>query len=147
MWEKRLVDGSKVRTERFGRGNRWRARYLDPAGRERSQTFTRRADAEAFLASVEADKTSSLYLDPEGARRRFGEYASQWKRAQVHRPTTRLQVETHLRRHVLPFFGDLPLGSVRRSDIQAWVRGREDVLAPATIHVVYRYVAAIFDLR
>ena len=34
---------------------RWRARYRDLAGRERSKTFDRRIDAERWLAGVEAD--------------------------------------------------------------------------------------------
>jgi len=33
---------------------------------------------------------------------------------------------------------------VRPSEVQAWVKGRADVLAPATVEVVYRYLAAIF---
>lgn len=66
-WEK-LVGGRKVRTDRYGRGDRWRARYLDPAGRERSQTFARKLDAERFLATVETDKLRGAYLDPQAGR-------------------------------------------------------------------------------
>lgn len=32
----------------------------------------------------------------------------------------------------------------RPSEIQTWVRSRADVLAPATVEVIYRYLAAIF---
>src|SRR5207237_1280350 len=35
--------------------DRWRARYIGPDGRERSKTFTRKVDAERFLATVDAD--------------------------------------------------------------------------------------------
>ena len=31
--------------------------------------------------------------------------------------------ETNLRVHVLPTFGDRPIGSIRPSEVQAWVRG------------------------
>lgn len=34
---------------------RWRARYRDPTGRERSRTFNRRIDAERYLTQVESD--------------------------------------------------------------------------------------------
>lgn len=34
----------------------YRARWLDPDGRERSRTFTRKADAERHLAAVEGAK-------------------------------------------------------------------------------------------
>ena len=50
------------------RGDRkYRARYLDPDGRERSRTFTRKIDAEKFLATVEADKLRGTYVDTSHA--------------------------------------------------------------------------------
>lgn len=143
LWEK-TTGGRKQRTTRYGKGNRWRARYLDPDGRECSRTFARKLDADRFLSSVESDKSRGLYLDPDGGRRRFGDYALAWAATQVHRPSTRAKVETHLRRHILPTFADRPLGAVRRSEVQAWVRGLSDELAPATVGVVVTYLSAVF---
>jgi hypothetical protein len=40
---------------------RYRARWLDPDGRERSRTFTRETDAERQLAAVEGAKLSGAY--------------------------------------------------------------------------------------
>ena len=37
----------------------------------------------------------------------------------MHRPTTSSQCETYLRRHAYPALGDRPIGSIRRSEIQA----------------------------
>ena len=125
------------------RGHRWRARYRSPEGLERSRTFDRRADADRFLATVEVDKARGSWVDPLDGRRTFGDYAADWQRLQVHRPTTAAQVETHLRRHVLPFFGDRAIAVIRPSEVQAWVKHRSEVLAPATVEVVYRYLAAI----
>ncbi|HET7488688.1 MAG TPA: hypothetical protein VFJ85_12220 [Acidimicrobiales bacterium] len=51
---------------------------------------------------------------------------------------------SHLRNHILPAFEQRPTAAVRPSEVQAWVRGRSDVLAPATVEVVNRYLAAIF---
>jgi len=39
-------DGAKSRTARYGTGHRWRVRYVDPDGRERSRSFDRKPDAE-----------------------------------------------------------------------------------------------------
>lgn len=36
------------------RGNRWRARYRGPDGRERNKTFTRKVDAQRWLAEQKA---------------------------------------------------------------------------------------------
>lgn len=45
---------------------------------------------------------------------------------------------------MLPTFGDRPLGSIRPSEVQAWVRRLEQELAPSTIGVVYSFVVGIF---
>ncbi len=123
---------------------RWRARYRTPTGAARSKTFPRKADAERFLALVEADKVRGTWVDPSEGRQRVGEYVEGWREAQVWRPSTRAQVDSHLRRHILPTFGDRPLASVRPSEVQAWVRGLSERLAPATVEVCYRYLVNIF---
>jgi integrase len=80
----------------------------------------------------------------------FRDYAERWRSIQVHRPTTRAQLDTHFRRHVYPSLGDRPIGSIRRSEIQAWIRRLVTTgegwrpLAPSTVEVMYRYVVAVF---
>jgi integrase len=140
----RTVAGRRVPSAAHGQGRRWQARWRDDAGRQRKQNFAKRADAERFLATVKADLPRGSFVDPRAGRVAFKVAAEQWRAAQVHRPTTAAQVETHLRRHVYPTFGDRPLGSIRPSEIQAWVRRLEQDLAPSTIGVVYSFVAGIF---
>jgi integrase len=111
---------------------------------QRKRAFDRRVDAHRFLVEVAADLARGAYVDPRGGRVTVREYGEGWRSAQVHRATTAAQVESHLRRHVYPTFGDRPLGSVRPSEVQGWVRGLEQHLAPATIQVVYSFVAGIF---
>lgn len=122
----------------------WVARWRDAGGGQRKRSFSRKTDAERFLTTMQADVLRGTYVDPVAGRVTFTEYAAQWRAAQVHRPTTRAYVETMIRRHALPHFGARSLGSVRPSEVQAWVRGLGEVLAPATVEVVYRYVGAIF---
>src|SRR3954464_14694295 len=102
--------------ERRGNG-RWRARYRTPDGRERSKTFTRKADAERFLAVVESEKIRGEYVDPLGGGRLFGGVVDAWLTSHVQlRPTTLEQRESRLRNHVLPFFENRPSGAISRSD-------------------------------
>ncbi|HUZ20795.1 MAG TPA: site-specific integrase [Acidimicrobiales bacterium] len=121
----------------------WRARYRDPNGHQRSRNFARKIDADQFLTGIEHSKLLGAYVDPAAGRTTFREYAEQWRAVQVHRPSTAAQVETNLRRHVLPHLGDRPLAAIRPSEIQAWVRGRSGVLKPPTVELLYRYVVAI----
>src|SRR5262245_34719266 len=123
---------------------KWRARYRDPAGREHAKHFRRKLDADRWLATVEADIVRGTYVDPNVGKITFREYAERWRAGQVHRPTSAAHVETMLRRHVYPAFGDRSLASIWPSEIQAWVRRLSDSLAPSTVKVVHGIVAAIF---
>lgn len=123
---------------------RWRARYRDAANKEHARHFTRRVDAQRWLDEVTASVVTGTYVAPGAGRITFREYAEAWRAVQVHRPGTAEQVERHLRNHAYPVFGDRPLESIRRSDVQAFVKGLGERLAPATVTVVYRYVSTIF---
>ena len=83
-------------------------------------------------------------MDPAAGRVRFDEFADQWRHRQVHRPSTELVVESHLRNHVYPTLGARPLAAIRQSEIQALVKDLSDQLAPRTIEVIYRYIVSIF---
>ena len=123
----------------------YRARWREfPGGPQRARHFARKAGAERFLDGIRGDLIRGDYIDPTAGRVRFGEYAESWRQAQVHRPSTEVLVESHLRLHVLPFFGERPIASIRPSEIQAWVKGRSAELAPTTVKTVYRFTAAIF---
>ncbi|HEX9993811.1 MAG TPA: tyrosine-type recombinase/integrase [Acidimicrobiales bacterium] len=123
---------------------KYRARWRTPDGASRCKHFDRRADARRHLATVEHTKATGAYVDARAGRVTFRAYAEEWRAAQVHRPSTAAQVEGNLRRHAYPALGDRPIAAIRPSHVQAWVRGLADTLAPATVEVVYRYVAAIF---
>lgn len=88
-WET-IVEDKRVRTNRYGQGKRWRARYLDPACNERSKTFARKQDAERFLTAVAADVLRGTYVDPDAGKVTFAEFADQWleaaRRGQTLRP-------------------------------------------------------------
>lgn len=122
----------------------WRARYRNPDNRSRSQTFARRVDAERFLTSVEHKKLTGAYVDPAAGQVTFGTYAEAWRDRQVHRPSTSAQLDSNMRRHILPAFENRPMASIRPGEVQAWVKGRAELLAPATVELIYRYVASIF---
>ena len=49
--------------------DRWRARYAGPDGRESSKTFSRRIDAEGFLATIEVNIIRGEWIDPAGGKK------------------------------------------------------------------------------
>lgn len=59
-------------------GARYDVRYRDPSGKVRTKTFRRRADADKFAATTEADKLRGAWIDPDAGRALFRGYADEW---------------------------------------------------------------------
>lgn len=142
-WET-VVDGRRVRTERYGRGSRWRARWVDPAGAGRSKVFDRKGDAERFLATVTVDVLRGAYVDPAAGKVLVREFALEWLAAQTNDPTTREAMRSRFAVHVLPVLGELELRSVRPSVVQAWLGQLQDRLAPSYVKVILANLSAMF---
>lgn len=121
---------------------RWRARWRDPDGLSRAKVFDRKADAQQWLDAVEHRKRQGEYVDPNAGRITVKEWCEAWRERQVHRASTRAQVESYFRLHVYPELGRRELRALRPSDVQAWVTGRSAVLAPGSVELVYRHFAA-----
>jgi Phage integrase, N-terminal SAM-like domain len=133
--------------DRRNRGGtiRYVARYIAPAGRERSESFTRRADAQVYLTEIEAAKLKGTWVDPKHGRTRFRDWHDEWWGSVVNlRPSTRLRDETYLRRYVLPRFGDMPLDAIRQREVRAWVAWLlAQGLAPATVVKAYQLLSKV----
>lgn len=74
----------------------------------------------------------------------YRDYTEGWRSVPVHRERTAVQLEGILRLHVYPRLGDRPIGSIRRSEVQALIRALSDELAPGTVGLVYKWVRTIF---
>lgn len=151
-WFKTVIgpDRKKKRekTDLHGKGLRYRVRYVDPGGSERSKSFAdkEKRQAEAFLVSIETDKLRGNYVDPNAGKITFREYASKWFAAQTFDESTREVTERRLRRHVYPHIGSRSLGlfqpmHIRELDRELQKRGLSDGFRS----VVYGNVLTIFN--
>jgi hypothetical protein len=124
---------------------RYRTRWREyPGGPQKTRHFDRKGDAQQFLDGIRGDLAHGLYIDPAGGRTLFRDYAEAWRAGQVHRPSTAAQAESYLRLHAYPSLGRRPIGAIRRSEIQAWVKAQSGKLAPGSVELVYRWVSTIF---
>jgi len=124
---------------------RWRARWREyPNGPQKVRSFERKGDAQRFLDGVKGDLLRGEYIDPANARMLFKDYAEEWRRAQVHRASTAEQCEIYLRKHCYPVLGHRPIGQIRRSEVQGWVKGMSANLSPGSVEVAYRWAATVF---
>ena len=133
-----------VRQRGTGRQAPWQATVRGPDGRERTKTFRTMVEAQRWRTAELVAMNAGEWVDPRAGKVAFGDFAEDWRRSQVHRPATADLVESHMRNHVLPKFGARPLASIRPSDVQTWVKGLSDDLAPATIKLVFRYTSMVF---
>ncbi len=122
----------------------WRARYRDAAGREHARHFGRKVDAQRWLDEVTATVVTGQYVDPRAGRVTFREFAELWRLSGIHGAPTQERVQRSLRLHVYPAIGDLAMGSIRPSTLQALVTRVSAKLAPSTVRVQWSVVVAIF---
>lgn len=127
-----------------GVGKRWQVRYRDTSGQQRKENFHKRSQADTRAATVEADLARGLYVDPNAGKETFRSVAERWRTSAVHRRATTDGVERLLRLHIYPTFGDRPIASVRRSDVQAWIKAKSQELAPTTLRVTYARLVTVF---
>lgn len=140
-WKRDPETGQRVATGYTG-PKPWRARWRDDSGQQRAASFARKVDAEQHLTSVSHRMLTGEYVDPSAGRVTLREYLESWRARQVHRDSTREQVESNFRRHVYPTLGDRQLRSLRPSDIQTWVSERSQHLAPRTVELIYRHLSS-----
>jgi integrase len=143
-WEK-IVDGTRVRTARYGSGKRWQARYLDPDGVERTRAFERKQDAERFLVNIGADVLRGAYVDPAAGKVTFRAFAEGWLAAQTFDEPSRVATELRLRLHASAHFGEREMRSIKPSVIQAWIRKLQQDLAPSYVHSIFVNVSSVFN--
>lgn len=137
----------KVKTDRFGVGLRYRARYIGPDGTEKSQSFPdkQKRKAETWLANIEADMSRGDYIDPDSGKVTFEQYATKWMTTQVTDPATRESVEMRLRLHAIPHLGTRPMGSFNPTHLRLWMRALEDAgLSPAYRRGIFAHVSTVF---
>lgn len=104
-------------------GRRYRVRYRDPDRRSREKAgFTRKKDAEDYLANVTVSTNRGEFVDPKTARMTVAEAGSEWIENQRHlKPSAYRSVEAAWRVHVLPAWGKRRLGEIRHSEVQTWL--------------------------
>ncbi|MFJ7417857.1 tyrosine-type recombinase/integrase [Streptomyces uncialis] len=113
----------KERSDRYGTGLRYRARYIGPDGTEKSKSFPdgQKRLAEKWLSKTETDMATGQYIDPSAGKTTFRQYAEKWMKTQTTDLTTRESVNVQLQRHAIPYLGSRPLGSFKPEHIRDWL--------------------------
>ena len=123
---------------------RYQYRWRDQDNKPCKESFRRLEDAKRAKINTEAAKLNGSYASPSAGRQTFGEYVERWRQDQVQwAENTGGTVDSHLRNHILPHFGERPIGSIRTHHVQAWVNDRSKAIAASTVEAVYGHLATI----
>ncbi|MEU6365311.1 site-specific integrase [Streptomyces sp. NPDC046931] len=117
----------KVKTERYGTGMRYRARYIGPDGAEKSKSFPdgKKRLAEKWLSAIETDMTRGQYTDPKSMQITFRQYAEKWLDSKTPSATARKELGRRLRLHAYPVLGSRPVGTFRPEHIRQFLAALE----------------------
>lgn len=132
----------RLRTERWGRGKRWLARWEDGESR-RSRAFSTQVEAEDFLAKI---RTGTIKASrPDGAPL-LKDWLTVWRTAQVHhRDSTDRATSLYVAR-VAAALGECRIDELTRADIQGMIAGWGDTYSPATIRSTYTALTGAMKL-
>lgn len=138
MHIRKLKRGGKVYKARDGRP-RWEVIWRDADGKQCSKTFPIKAEAEAYGRKAEEAVRRGTEIDPEGGRQTLRHYSEQWLTTRHRlRPSSRARLESNLREHVLPRFGDKQLRNIKRTEVKSYVGELvESGLSAAAIRKAY----------
>lgn len=129
-------------------GKRWEARYRRPDGKTaRKAGFMRKRDAEDFITTVETSKLQGSYLSPSDARITIGDLGIQWlvSHQTAVKPSTFHSDESAWRVHVVPAWASRKIGSIRHTEVAAWVAALSREKSATTVKRCYGVLAAILD--
>jgi integrase len=109
----------RVPTELHGKGLRYRVRFHNAEGKERSKSFPDRQKkaAEDYLTEIESQKLRGSFVDPMAGRMGFSQYALDWLDRQTFDEATREVTERRLRNHILPRL-DHELAAIRPEHVR-----------------------------
>lgn len=100
---------------------RWQATYRHEGQRHSSGTFAAKADAYAYLSTVEADLRRGAWIDPRAGQVTVSTYANEWlERRPDLSVRTRELYQYLLRNHIYPTLGHVTLAGLAPSKIRGW---------------------------
>ncbi|TSB24031.1 site-specific integrase [Streptomyces benahoarensis] len=151
-WFKTITDTdgktARVKTNRHGKGMRYRARYFTPDGKRKGKSFAdgQKRLAEQWLSSITADVARGDFIDPNASRTTFQEFAEKWLTSQSGDPNTRASMESQLKLHAFPRIGSRQLGSFQPSHIREFVTQLEaSGMSGAYARVIFSNVRAVLS--
>jgi integrase len=129
-------------------GRKFEVRYRKPDGKTaRKAGFRLKRDAQAYADTIEVSKLQGAYIAPRDGLATVGILGADWLVAHgtAVKASTLHSDESAWRIHVEPRWGTRAVGSIRHTEVQAWVSKLAAESSPTTVARVHGVLAAILD--
>jgi integrase len=124
----------------------WAATVRLPDGRRVTETRELKGAIERWAAELESDIRRGDWIDPRAGRITVGECWQRWGQTRRLERASRKRDESHWRNHVAPRWERVPVGSILRPDVSAWVVDMERAgVGAATIEGALGVLRALLD--
>jgi len=130
---------------------RYQASYLDSSGERVNapRTFTKKGDAQDWLATIEADQVRGILRKPKGTTSTLAEYSYVWldldHRGKPLKANSWNHYDEILRHHILPTLGHLNLGVIDKDTVRKWHTKLSKDNGQAVVANAYRLLRAILN--
>lgn len=127
-------------------GVRYDVKLRDAHGRMYQRTFRTKREAESYQAQEKADQARGAWVDPRGGAKPFGEVAQEWLTSNpAKRPSGWARDEAVVRVHLRPAFGNRPVASITKRDVQTLVNEWCKQAKARTVNRQYGTLRAILN--
>lgn len=128
---------------------RYRVIYRDHTNKQVWKSgFKRKQDAERYLRDNETAKDRGEYIDPADAKVTIKTLGDEWLNAResVMKPSAFRSLDSAWRTHVVDKWGDRQVGSLKHSEVQAWVSEMAKDRSATTVLRCHGVLAGILDI-
>lgn len=128
--------------ERADGGKSYEVAYRNTDGKPRSKTFRNFNAARDFKRRSHHEVKTGTYIDSADGKVTLGEYYEGFRARQVWQPGTFKLCDIAVRDCT---FANVPLGKLRRSHVEHWVKAMTEELKPSTIRTRVSYVTMVLN--
>lgn len=107
------------------KGRRYRVRWRDPEHQQREKRgFRTKREAELYNATVEVAMMKGTYFEASQSKITVGELAAEWlaNKEQALKPSSFSPIRIAWRVYVEPRWAATPIGAIRPSAVEKWIR-------------------------
>lgn len=122
----------------------YRVRFTDQHGRRQSITAPTAADTRARYKRTIGDMARGDYIDPRRGRTTLAAWADDWLTGARNVGPGGADMYRQALAHILPNLGRTPLAAIDAAQIDRYLTGKLDELAPSTVHRHYRTLHRLF---